>query len=123
MALTRGLVTFALMVHLALTILTCVQMGWNVLTGRPSTLMRWFAGHLLATIALMAASDLGSQVQDSSYWMMPFAFLALWGWWPSAVALWGELYARIRANWLARRAVRHRAPIEGRDIPIQDGLP
>jgi hypothetical protein len=78
--------------------------------GRPARCGAWGFGHLLATIALVTALDVGGRVQGGTWgqWGVPFAFVLVVGWLPPVVAFGGAMLAVDRGRRRARRVVRRR---------------
>lgn len=94
--------------HLALTVLATVaalHAGW---IGRAERARLWGLGYLVATIAMVAALQLGREVSGGVWWVFPWFAAVLWGWIPPVVAgLSGWVGDAVR-DARSRRAVRRR---------------
>ena len=94
--------------HLAFTALATAGAIGEGVAGRPERARLWGALHLVGSIAMIAALELGSRVDGRAYWIVPWLFAVIWGWIPAvAGGLAGWLGEGIRRK-LSDRAVRRR---------------
>lgn len=94
--------------HLAFTVLATAGAVGEGIAGRPERARLWGASHLVASIAMVGALELGSRVDGRAYWIVPWVFAVIWGWIPAVVGgLSGWMGEAIRRK-LSDRAVRRR---------------
>src|SRR5687768_7223715 len=74
--------------HLAFTILATVAAVLEGFAGYPERARIWGFGHLVATLAMVGALELGADLRDGSawYWFAPWIAAAVWGWVPMVAA-------------------------------------
>ena len=95
--------------HLAFTVLATVAALGSGVAGRPGRARAWGVGHLLASIAMVTALEIGSRAAGGScYWIVPWLPAVMWGWIPSVAGglsgWFGESVSRYRSS----RAIRRR---------------
>ncbi len=83
--------------------------------GRALRARRWGFVHLLASVLVVAALDVGSRVQGGtwSYWGVPFAFVLAVGWVPPLLAFGLGALAVDRGRRRTRKLVRARREASG----------
>ncbi len=94
--------------HLLFTLLALAATVAEGLAGRAERARQWGFGHLVATIAMIGALELGARVDGSRWWLIPWVLVLLWGWLPitvSGVAGWAgdEIRGRRSARAVKRR--------------------
>lgn len=109
LALAGGTAWLLLPGHLILAVACsggAVLAGWR---GQPTRARLFGGGYLAATLLVVAALALGSEVRDGSwYWMFPWAVALFWGWIPPVIAGIMTMVADTRRRGLTRRVVRKR---------------
>lgn len=94
--------------HLAFSVVVSVGAVLEAVAGHPDRARLWGAGYLVASIAMVAGMQVGSDVEGRAYWYVPWLVVLLWGWAPAVVAgLAGWVGEPIR-TWRSDRAVRRR---------------
>lgn len=79
------------------------------LGGRPGRARAFGGGYLLASLAMVAALGLGSDVRGGSwYWMVPWSLVLCWGWVPPVVAGAMAFVGTSRRRSRTRSVVRRR---------------
>ena len=94
--------------HLFFTVLTSVAALGHGLTGQPVQARLWGFGYIFATVSMVAALELGSEVNHSAYWVAPWMAAVIWGWIPPTIALLSAWFGDLRRAFLSDRAVKHR---------------
>lgn len=114
LALAGGTAWLIVPAHLMLAV-SCT--GGAVLAGlggRPGTVQAYSAGYLVASLAMVAALAVGSEVRDGSwYWMVPWSAVLIWGWAPPVVAGFMTWVASSRRRSRTRAVVRRRRRAQG----------
>lgn len=108
LALVSPTYVLLLPAHLIFTALAVVAAVLEGLAGRPERARLWGFGHLVASIAMIGALELGARVSGTSWWVLPWILVLLWGWLPISIAGlsgWAGEYIRQRRS---DRAVRLR---------------
>lgn len=102
--------------HALLSTLTTAAALGEGFAGRPRRARWWGVGFVGASLAMIAALELGAEAQGGAdgrawYWVAPWAGALLWGWVPPAAALVGSWVGELRRSALARHAVNSRRPM------------
>lgn len=105
--------------HLALALLTCTGGLVDGVAGRPEAVRRWGLFYLLASLAMVAALEIGGLFRaprlmgttvPGLYWGGAWCLVLTWGWIPpvfcGGMAMVGELRQRRRMNRVLRRRAR-----------------
>ncbi|HHO50671.1 MAG TPA: hypothetical protein ENK18_07290 [Deltaproteobacteria bacterium] len=103
-------------VHLALAGLTCAGGLVDGIAGRPEGARRWGLFYLLASLAMVAALELGGMLRaprlmgvavPGLYWGGAWCLVLTWGWFPpvfcGGMGVVGELRRRRRTHRVLRR--------------------
>ncbi|MEQ1508743.1 MAG: hypothetical protein ABMB14_41330, partial [Myxococcota bacterium] len=96
--------------HLALAVTCCIGSVLDGLDGWPERARRWGFFYLVASIAMVAALELGADVRSQTwgYWGIPWVMAMVWGWIPPVVAGMGGMVGEVRQRRLTTKVVRHR---------------
>jgi hypothetical protein len=96
--------------HLGFALLATFGAVGEAVVARPERSRIWGLWFLVASIAMVAALQFGSQVDGRAYWMLPWIAALAWGWIPpvvAGIAGWGGDALRERRTRQVVRA-RHR---------------
>ena len=94
--------------HLVFTMIAAtapVMEGWD---GHPEAARVWGGLYLVASVVLVAALELGSQVHGATYVWLPWTAMLSWGWMPPIASGVGGWLGQRRRRRLSRAAVLRR---------------
>jgi len=94
--------------HLLFSVLVTIATTGEGFAGRPERARLWGLAYLVASVAMVAALELGAGVRSSRYWIGPWVLVLLWAWVPPVAAGLAGWMGEARERALGRRAVRSR---------------
>lgn len=96
--------------HLAFCLAVATGSVLDGLDGWPERARRWGFVYLVATVATVAALQVGADVRQAGlgYWGVPWVAVLAWGWMPPVIAAFAGSLGAARARRLTARSVRHR---------------
>ena len=97
--------------HLGFSAIVALGAVWDGIDGWPERARRWGAFYLVATLAMVAALELGADARGGGlgYWGVPWTAALCWGWLPPVVAGLAGWWGAARQARRIRRIVHRRA--------------
>jgi hypothetical protein len=117
LALAPNVVWLAIPGHFIFSLVVAVGAVQQGFDGQATGVKAWGILYVVTSVGIAVAMEFGGATRASWYWMVPWTFMLLWGWFPAVVislAAWGSPARQRRLN---RQAVRNRkrAVIAGRE--------
>ena len=80
LALAPNVVWIVIPGHLIFSLVVTLGAAQQGFDGQPRGVSGWGVLYVATSIAIATAMSFGEQTRMSWYWMVPWAFMLLWGW-------------------------------------------